>query len=676
MVKDPVCGMMVDESKAIAAKKDNQTFYFCSVSCRDELLNPDRELQSLKKKVIVSFALSIPLAGIAMTTMDIAVLGWVQFFLATPIMWMGRQFFSSGFAAVIKNRAANMDTLVALGTGTAYFYSVFRLLSNHGHLYFEIAGLLIAFILLGKFLEVRSRKKTSEAIQHLMNLVPDKAYVDRGGFEIEVPVSDVRVGDTVIVRPGSRIPVDGEVIDGASSVDESMLTGESIPVEKVKGNKVAAGTINKTGSFRFVAKQVGEDTTIARIIKIVQDAQASRAPIQNLADKVSSYFVPAVVVIALISFGVWLASGASFIFALTAFIAVLIIACPCAIGLATPTAIVVGTGTAAKHGVLVKNAEALEKCEKVNVVIFDKTGTLTKGHPEVTDIVPNDARVLEIAAVCEKRSEHPLAQAILKAAESRGIHVNDPESFEALTGRGVRAGNFLLGNETLMKEAAIDIQSLQKERQSLEAQGKTVMFVAEGKSLKGIIACADTLKQFSAETVRLLRAMGKEVWMITGDNHRTANAIARQAGIDEKCVLAEVAPQDKAAAVASLKAEGDNFIAMVGDGINDAPALAKADVGIAIGSGTDVAIEAADMILMKSDLRDALFAFELSKKVMSKIRQNLFFAFIYNILGIPIAAGVLYPFTGWLLSPVIAGAAMAASSVSVVTNSLTLRKIQ
>ena len=664
MVKDPVCGMMVDESTAISAKKDNQPYYFCSASCRDEYISPDHELKMIKQKTILSFAFGIPLALISMTEG----LGWIQLILATPIIWAGRQFFSSGLISLVKHRSANMDTLVAVGTGTAYVYSVVMLIAGGHHFYFEIAGLLIAFILLGKYLEVKSRKKTSEAIHALMNLVPEKAYVDRGGFEMEIPAGDVIVGDIVIVKPGAKIPVDGTIVDGNSSVDESMITGESIPVEKVKGSKVIGGTINKTGSFRFTAKQVGADTALARIIQLVQAAQASRAPIQNLADKVSSYFVPAVVLIALISFIVWLASGASFVFALTSFIAVLIIACPCALGLATPTAVVVATGVAARHGVLVKNAEALEKLSKVETVVFDKTGTLTNGRPEVTDIVPNETRILEIAAICEKRSEHPLAQAILKATESRGIRVSDPESFESVTGKGIRAGKFLLGNERFMIEEGVNVRAFEKEGAALESQGKTLLYVAENNFLKGLIACADLLKPSAARAIKQLK---QQVWMITGDNRKTAEAIAREAGIPLNHVIAQVLPQDKAAQIAKFK-----NVAMVGDGINDAPALAKADVGIAIGSGTDVAIETADIILMKSDLRDVAFAFDLARRTMAKIKQNLFFAFIYNILGIPIAAGVLYPFTGWLLSPVIAGAAMAMSSVSVVTNSLTLRKIK
>ncbi|MBI4970637.1 MAG: heavy metal translocating P-type ATPase [Candidatus Omnitrophica bacterium] len=654
--------MMVSEATAISAKKGNQNFYFCSASCRDEFINPDHELKSLKQKTILSFVFGVPLALIAM--MEQA--GWVQLLLATPIMWAGRDFFVSGSRSVFVNRAANMDTLVAMGTGTAYTYSVVMLVAGGGHFYFEIAGLLIAFILLGKLLEVRSRKKTSEAIHALMNLVPEKAYVSRGGFDLELPVDQVRVDDIVVVRPGSKIPVDGQVLDGESSVDESMITGESIPVEKSKGSKVVAGTINKTGSFRFIAKRVGADTALARIIKLVQEAQASRAPIQNLADKVSSYFVPSVVVIAIVSFLIWILSGASFIFALTTFIAVLIIACPCALGLATPTAVVVATGVAARHGVLVKSAAALEKLANIETLVFDKTGTLTIGRPEVTDIVPEDNRVLEIAAVCEKRSEHPLAQAILKAASARSIRVNDPETFQSAPGRGVRAGTFLLGSGRFMAEEGVNVERYEHDRARLENEGKTVIFVAEGTTAKGLVACADLPKPEAKEVIRQLK---QEVWMITGDNHVTARAIARQIGIPEACVIAGVLPEDKAREISKLK-----NVAMVGDGINDAPALVKADVGIAIGSGTDVAMETADIILMKNDLRDVLFAFDLSRRTLAKIKQNLFFAFIYNILGIPIAAGVLYSVTGWLLSPVIAGAAMAASSVSVVTNSLTLRK--
>ncbi|MBI4397886.1 MAG: heavy metal translocating P-type ATPase [Candidatus Omnitrophica bacterium] len=679
MTKDPVCGMDVDESRALSAEKGGRTFYFCSASCRNTFMSPDRELGLLRKKVIISFALALPLATLAMSGQ----LPWIQFLLATPILWTGRQFFSSGLAAVIKFRAANMDTLIALGTGAAYLDSLAALASGRGHLYFEIAGLLIAFILLGKYLETRARQKTSAALHHLMRLVPERSYVERDGFEIEIPAAQVKTGDIVIVRPGGKIPVDGRVIDGHSSVDESMLTGESLPVEKTPGASVAAGTMNQTGGFRFRATQVGAETALARIIELVQSAQASRAPIQRLADTLSAYFVPSVVGIAFLSLFIWLAAGQSFIFAFTTFISVLIIACPCALGLATPAVIAVASGINARHGVLIKNAAALERMSRINTIIFDKTGTLTRGKPEITDIVSWEeeaGRLLEIAAVCEKRSEHPLAEAILNKAKEQNISVAEPERFTSLTGKGVecvyQGKAYVLGNELLMREHKVSLDASAEQKQRLSQEGKTLLFVArknqsETHQLIGVIACLDLLKPGAREAVSTLVRMGKKIWMITGDNQETAQAIGQKAGISQ--ILAEVLPQDKFQKVLSLKQRGAR-VAMVGDGVNDAPALAAADVGVALGSGTDVAMETAEVVLMKNDVKDVVFAFQSAKKAMAKIRQNLFLAFIYNVLGIPIAAGVLYPITGWLLSPLVAGAAMAASSVSVVLNALLLAK--
>jgi len=483
------------------------------------------------------------------------------------------------------------------------------------------------------------------------------------------------VGEIIIVKPGGKIPVDGTVIEGHSSVDESMVSGESIPVEKKAGDKVVGATINKTGSFKFKAEKIGKDTFLAQVVRLVEEAQGSKAPVEELADKISAIFVPAVVVIALLSFIIWLLAGQGFVFALTTFIAVLIIACPCALGLATPTAVMVGTGLAAEHGILIKNAEALQKASQLKVIVFDKTGTLTRGEPEVTDFTGKE--ILLLAAVAEKRSEHPLAEAIVKKAKTEGIDVPDPDGFNSISGKGVEAklkgDTILLGNRTLMKDKNVVFADMENKLNELEAQGKTVMLVAKNNSLLGLVAVADTLKQYSKEAVKELHRMGREVVMITGDNKRTGSAIAKQVGIDR--VLAEVLPQDKAENIKKLQAEGKR-VAMVGDGINDAPALAQADIGIAIGTGTDVAIETGEIVLVKDDLRDVVTAIDLSNYSMRKIRQNLFWAFIYNSLGIPIAAGILYPFTGFLLNPIIAGAAMAFSSVSVVTNSLLMKRFK
>ena len=606
----------------------------------------------------------------------------IELLLATPIMFLGSIFFTRGLISLIRTRTANMDTLVSMGVGAAYIYSLYITLAiwlgntkfGMGDLYYEVAGFLITFILLGKYLEAVAKGRTSEAIKKLIGLQAKTAIVVRENKEIEIRIEDVQVGDIVVVKPGGKVPVDGTVVEGYSSVDESMVTGESIPVEKRAGDKVIGATLNKTGSFKFKAEKIGKDTFLAQVVRLVEEAQGSKAPIEELADRISAYFVPAVVLIGLASFVVWLLAGQTFIFALTTFIAVLIIACPCALGLATPTAVMVGTGLGAEHGILIKSAGALQLASRLNTVVFDKTGTLTKGQPEVTDIVAGDGKeTLLFAATAEKRSEHPLAEAILKKAAAEKLDVPEPASFISISGKGVEAGDILLGNRKLMQERNIAMGELEAKVQELESQGTTVMLVAKGGKLAGLIAVADTLKQYSKEAVRQLQLMGKKVIMITGDNRRTGEAIAKQAGIDK--VLAEVLPQDKADNIKQLQAEGKR-VAMVGDGINDAPALAQADIGIAIGSGTDVAIETGEIVLIKDDLRDVVTAIDLSSYAMKKIKQNLFWAFIYNTLGIPIAAGVLYPFTGFLLNPIIAGAAMAFSSVSVVTNSLLMRRFK
>ena len=646
----------------------------------------DKEIRTLKFKVITSMVLALPLLyfamgphiGLPISSFIEHNMALIQFIITTPIMIVGYEFFTKGFRSLIKTRTANMDTLVAIGTGTAYTYSIYASLAGKIELlYFEVAGILIAFILLGRFLEAKAKGKTSEAIKKLMKLQAKTAIVIKAGKEQEIPIEDVDVGDIVVVKPGQKIPVDGMITEGHSSVDESMITGESIPVEKIKGSKVIGATINKTGAFKFKATNVGSETALAQIVKMVEEAQGSKAPIQKLADTISSYFVPVVVSIAVISSIAWYFFG-GFTFALTIFVAVLIIACPCALGLATPTAIMVGTGKGAENGILFKNAESLQMANKINTIVFDKTGTLTKGKPIVTDIVGlskyNDKELLQYAAVAEKNSEHPLGEAIVNHAKEKKIAIPDPQKFNSITGKGIeitfRKNLIDLGNRKLMEEKKIDYSSSLKDLERLENEGKTAMLIAINKKLAGIIAVADTLKEHSKQAIALLDKMNVESIMITGDNKRTAQAIADQLGI--KRVLAEVMPKDKADNIKKLQDEGKK-VAMVGDGINDAPALTQADIGIAIGSGTDVAIESGDIVLIKEDLRDVVTAMELSRYTMKKIKQNLFWAFFYNSLGIPLAAGLLYPFTGFLLSPIIAGIAMAFSSVSVVSNSLLMR---
>jgi len=653
----------------------------------------EEEVHHWAKRLWIAVLCGVPLLYLAMGHMiglpvpafDALTMALVQLLLTTPIIAAGLEFYTRGFRALIINRMPNMDSLVAVGTGAAYIYSLFvtvmLLAGVEGYttemLYFEIAGLIVAFIILGKLLESIAKGKTSEAIKKLLGLQPNTAIVIRKKEEIEIPIAEVEVGDIIVVKPGQRIPVDGYVKEGHSSVDESMITGESIPVEKSVSSKVIGGTINKTGAFTFKATKIGSDTVLAQIVKLVEEAQGSKAPVQELADKIAFYFVPVVILIALASFAGWYYLGSA-AFGFTTFIAVLIIACPCALGLATPTAIMVGTGKAAEYGILFKNAEALQRSKELDVVVFDKTGTLTMGKPNVTNIVPvGKAKadgVLQLAAILEKRSEHPLAEAILDAAHKNKLHVSEPSGFKSFTGLGVSAkfkGKVLyLGNRRLMQEKKINISSVDTKVSALEQQGKTVVFLSTTKTLMGIIAVADQLKPFAKEAVQELHRLGKKSMLITGDNERTGKAIASQVGIDD--VMANVLPAQKAEKIKELQSKGLK-VAMVGDGINDAPALTQADVGIAIGSGTDIAIEAGNVVLIKDDLRDVVTAMSLSKHTMYKIKQNLFWAFVYNIVLIPVAAGVLYPLTGWLLNPVLAGIAMAFSSVSVVSNSLLMR---
>ncbi|MFH1105727.1 MAG: heavy metal translocating P-type ATPase [Candidatus Aenigmatarchaeota archaeon] len=644
----------------------------------------EKEIDSLKTMFVIGLALSIPTFILSFPEwfgITIAYQNLVALALATPVQfYVGRRFYEGTYFA-LKARYANMDTLIAVGTSAAYFYSALVTLGiiAGNYVYFDTSAIVITFILLGKWLEAITKGKASDAIKKLIGLQPKTAIVVRAGKEVEIPISEVIAGDIVIVKPGQKIPVDGVVVDGYSSVDESMITGESIPVEKSKNDEVIGGTINKHGAFRFKATKVGSDTALNSIIKLVEDAQGSKAPIQRLADKVSAYFVPAVILIAILSFSIWyFALGQTFVFSLGIFISVLIIACPCALGLATPTAIMVGTGKGAENGILIKNASALETAHKIQTIVFDKTGTLTKGEPSVTDIVPigkhGKEEVLKYAAIAEKGSEHPIGESIVEEAEKRKMEIPMAKSYETIAGKGIKAAysgkKILVGSREFMKNNKIKTD-FEFEIQNLESEGKTTVIVASGGKAIGLIAVADTIKESSKDAVTELRRMGKEVIMITGDNERTARFIAKQAGIDR--VLSQVLPGEKEREIEKLQKEG-KVVAMVGDGINDAPALAKADIGIAIGAGTDVALETGQIVLMKNDLRDVVTAIDLSTYTVNKIKQNLFWAFFYNILGIPVAAGVLYPINGFLLNPIIAAAAMAFSSVSVVSNSLLMRR--
>ncbi|MBL7206137.1 MAG: copper-translocating P-type ATPase [Candidatus Aenigmarchaeota archaeon] len=645
----------------------------------------EKEMQSLKRKFLLSLALSIPIFIISMILdmwfgMSIPFKNEILLILTIPVQFVVGYGFYKGTFTALKAKTASMDTLVAIGTSAAFIYSILVMVFPGlfgSHVYFETSAVLITFIIFGRWLEAITKGKTSEAIKKLVGLQPKTAIVIRKGKETEIPIEDVVVGDVILVKPGQKIPVDGVIVDGHSSVDESMITGESIPVEKGKGDTVIGATINKHGSFRFRATKVGKDTALYQIIKLVEDAQGSKAPIQRIADRVSSYFVPAVILIALLSFSLWFfVIGQTFIFSLTVFVAVIIIACPCSLGLATPTAIMVGTGKGAENGVLIKGAEALENAHKLTTIVFDKTGTLTKGKPVVTDIVNvgkmNKNDIIKYAAILEKKSEHPLAEAIMNKAKGK---IPEASSFKAIPGYGITGKygkqDILFGNLKLIKKNKIVIDDIEEKVAQLEGQGKTTMILSVNKKAVGIIAVADVLKKNSKSAVERLKKMGKDVFMITGDNERTARAIGSQLGITN--ILAEVLPEEKEKEIGKLQKSG-KVVAMVGDGINDAPALAKADIGIALGAGTDVALETGQIILVKDDPKDVATAIDLSNYTIKKIRQNLFWAFFYNSVGIPIAAGILYPFTGFLLNPMIAGAAMALSSVSVVSNSLLMKR--
>jgi P-type Cu+ transporter len=619
---------------------------------------------------------------------------WLQLALTTPVeFWCGWSFFRNAWKS-LKRRTATMDTLIALGTGTAYLYSLFvtlfpSLLISQGlevHVYYEVSAMVVTLILLGRFFEHRAKGQTSEAIHKLMGMQAKTARVMRDGLEMDIPINEVRINDLILVRPGEKIPVDGLVIDGSSTVDEAMVTGESVAVKKQPGDEVIGATINRTGSFKFKVTRVGKDTFLSQIVKLVQEAQGSKAPIQRLADQVTGWFVPVVIVIAIATFIIWFSITGNFTLAMMTMVGVLIIACPCALGLATPTSVMVGTGKGAENGILIKSAESLELAHKINTIVLDKTGTLTQGKPTVTDFVTvngtadgNELQLLKLAASVEHKSEHPLAEAVVKYTTDQAVSLADVNNFLAIVGSGVQGIVYdqlvQIGTQRWFTELGINTNILEPHQTTWESEGKTVIWLAVNGNLEGIMAIADALKPSSLTAVKALRKLGLKVVMLTGDNQQTAQAIADQVGITQ--VFAQVRPDQKAMIIKSLQqkklANKSNIVAMVGDGINDAPALAQADVGIAIGTGTDVAIAASDITLISGDLQAIVTAIQLSRATINNIRQNLFFAFIYNIIGIPIAAGILYPF---LLNPIIAGAAMAFSSVSVVSNALRLRNFK
>jgi Cu+-exporting ATPase len=650
-----------------------------------------KESETLRNRFALSLLLGAPiiylmaagLFSLPVPEMNLKLMALFQFAIATAVMALNAPIYVSGLKSLVK-RTPNMDSLIETGTVAAYLYSLtlsllvwFAPNYQAGPMYFESAVMILVFISLGKYLESDALHRTGDAIRNLVGLQPKTASILVNGNLRQIPATELKIGNLVVVKPGEKIPTDGIIVDGISAVDEKAITGESMPVVKKKGNAVIGATINKVGTFTFEATKVGSDTVLAQIIRIVEEAMGSKAPIQLLADKVSYYFVPTILSVAAIAFVVWLLLGQSFTFALTVFVSVLIIACPCTLGLAIPTAVMVGTDLAAKRGILVKNGKALEIANKVNVVVFDKTGTLTVGEPKVTDIGGGkDAdKILKLAAALEISSEHPLASAIVTEANIKKLEIPKVRDFEAIPGKGVsavfRAKPLMLGSRKLMADRKIDLSNLDRDISALESQGKTVMVLAYGGKAAGLIAVADTLKKTSGEAVATLEKMGKTAIMLSGDNRRVAEAIAKAAGI--KKVIAEVLPQEKAAAIKKLQNEG-NIVAMVGDGINDAPALALADLGIALGSGTDVAIETGDMVLLKDNPNDVVTAMKLSAYTFKKIKQNLFWAFFYNVLGVPVAAGILYPFTGWLLNPMIAAAAMSFSSISVVLNSLSMKR--
>ncbi|MBI5237213.1 MAG: heavy metal translocating P-type ATPase [Deltaproteobacteria bacterium] len=701
MAKDPICGMVVNKERSIKTTVAGRQYYFCSNGCLRTFEAPEAELKAMKKRVAIAltgvvalavlraaFFLGLAAGATVLTWVPIPWLPWFTwgvwlFIITTPVMFFGGKGFFIGAYHALKDRSANMDILIALGTSTAYIYSAFVIFFpgvlpvEEKNVYFEVSAIIIAFVLLGKYMEEIIKKKSSAAIRKLLDLRPQTARVIRGGALAEVPAESIMPGESVVVRPGEKIPADGVIAEGHSTIDEKMLTGESIPVEKRPGEEVIGGTLNKTGSFTFTAKKVGSETALNQIIKLVEEAQSSTAKIQRLADKAASYFVPAVISSAFLSALGWILYG-NVTYALLSFVAVLIIACPCALGIATPAALMVGVGKGAEIGILIRGAEYLERAEKLKAVVFDKTGTLTKGEPEVTEIVPVDngtiEEVISIAAIAEAGSEHPLSEAIIKKAAMMSLKPPKARGFEAVPGHGVKAQHngemILVGNRRFMDSSGIKTMHKEEEIAALEEKGNTVMLVGvadkASKRLIGFVAVADTVKENASKVVLSLKKEGIEVIMLTGDNERTAKAIAKEAGIDR--VFANVLPGQKAKVIKDLQAEG-KVTAMVGDGINDSPALAQADIGIAIGSGSDIAKETGGIILVRDDLGDVVKAIRLSRATMRKIKQNLFWAFAYNTVGIPIAAF-------GLLNPIIASAAMALSSLSVVTNSALLKRVK
>ena len=698
MAKDPVCGMAVDEKTALSAEIEGRQFYFCSSNCMKTFANPEKELSKLKKRMYVAAAGALVLAilrgalylGLAFGAVavtwapipNIPYLTWglLLFIIVTPVQFIGGWTFYVGAYEAVKKRTANMDLLISIGTLAAYIYSTVVLFFpglfpvKERDVYFEVSAVIIAFVLLGKFMEEAIKKRSSASVRKLLDLRPSMARVERNGVETEIPAKEVTVNDILIVKPGEKIPTDGIVIGGISAVDEKMITGESFPVDKKAGDEVIGATVNKQGLLKIKATKVGVETALSQIVHIVEEAQASTGHIQRLVDSVSAKFVPAVVSVSVVSFLIWYFVMGNFIVGLLSFIAVLIIACPCALGIATPAALMVGVGKGAEAGILIRSAEYLERSEKINTVVLDKTGTITKGEPSVTDVVTfNDyaeEEVLQITASAESGSEHPLAQAIVNMAKERRLAFEGPRQFEAISGMGVRAlvnnKQILFGNRKLVHKFEIPSDLVEPKMAELESQGKTVMILAIGQEIAGLVAVADTVKESSAEAIKALKDLKIETIMLTGDNEKTARAVAQKVGIDK--VIANVLPGEKAAVIKKLQSE-KKVVAMVGDGINDAPALAQAEIGIAIGSGSDIAKETGGIILIKDDIMDVARAIQLSRATMKKIKQNLFWALIYNSGGIPIAA------LG-LLSPIVAAAAMALSSISVIANSSLLKRLK
>ena len=689
MAKDPICGMYVEESKhALQTTRYGTTYYFCSETCLAQFQAPEKTLARLKRLVALGAGFTIPIAALTYVPIipDHQVNNLVMFVLSLPVQFVvGYRFYLGSYDA-LRSRIGNMDLLIGLGTTAAWIYSTIAtfvpgFFPGSGT-YFETSAIIITLIQTGNLLEYITKGRASEAVHRLLSLQPTTAHVIRNGIEISIPVEEVTVGDILLVRPGEKVPVDGRVIEGNSAIDESMITGESLPRDKLSGDEVIGATVNKTGLLKIQATKVGQDTVLTQIAKLVEEAQVGKAPLQRLADRVSAYFVPAVILIATASGLFWyFVAGIGLTYSLLAFVSVVIIACPCALGIATPAALLVGTGKGAENGILIKGGDQLEEAGKINTIIFDKTGTLTKGQPSVTDIVPigklTEIQILSYAGAVEKGSEHPLAEAVVNAAQSKRIELCDPSDFEALPGLGVKATieghEVLLGNLELMSKFSVPVGAYSERIGDLQDQGKTISLLAVDRQPAAMIGLADTVKESSAPTVKALKRMGLDIVMLTGDNERTAKAIAQTLGIDK--IFANVRPGEKEDIVRELQKNGK--VAMVGDGINDAPALAAADVGIAIGSGTDVAKETGGIVLIKDDMTDVPKALELSKATVRKIKQNLIWAFVYNVALIPIAAGILVPFLGpgiYQILPLLAGAAMAISSVTVVSNSLLLRR--